>query len=113
MIDYSFILSTFYVGKEWSLNGDNYENLVWHDSSEKPSKEELDNLWPETQNQMAKNACKRQAKILLAQTDWSILPDVEFVNKQEFLNYRFLVRDLLINPVANPSWPSLPKVIWK
>ena len=49
MIDYSLILSTKYVGAQWSLNGDNYDGLEWMDSSPKPTQAELDALWPEVQ----------------------------------------------------------------
>ena len=60
MIDYSKILSINYVGKQWSLNGDDYEGLDWVDSSPKPTKDELDALWESTQ---ATVAAKAQAVI--------------------------------------------------
>jgi hypothetical protein len=49
MINYSQILSINYAGKEWTLNGDSYEGLTWLDSSPKPFKAELDDLWESTQ----------------------------------------------------------------
>ena len=49
MIDYTLILSIHYVGKSWSLNGDDYEGLTWLDESPKPTKDELDALWESTQ----------------------------------------------------------------
>lgn len=49
MIDYSLILITNYVGKEWTLNGDDYDGLTWLDTSPKPTKAELDALWESTQ----------------------------------------------------------------
>lgn len=52
MIDYTAILSRKYVGSQWSLNGDNYEGLVWLSETDKPTKKELDDLWPEVQNEM-------------------------------------------------------------
>lgn len=45
MTDYALILSNSYPGKEWSLNGDSYEGLVWLSEGEKPSKAELDAAW--------------------------------------------------------------------
>jgi len=60
MIDYSQILSTNYVGKQWSLNGDSYEGLDWLDASPKPTQAELDALWESTK---AAVAAKAQAVI--------------------------------------------------
>ena len=58
MLDYSLILSTNYVGKQWSLNGDSYDGLNWLDASPKPTQAELDALWESTQ---AAVAAKEQA----------------------------------------------------
>jgi hypothetical protein len=52
MIDYSLILSKNYVGKQWSLNGDNYDGLDWLDSSPKPTQAELDASWESTKAQV-------------------------------------------------------------
>ena len=56
MIDYSLILSTNYVGKQWSLNGDSYNGLEWLDSSPKPTQAELDALWESTKAIVAAKA---------------------------------------------------------
>lgn len=58
MIDYTLILTTNYVGKQWTLNGDSYDGLTWLDSSPKPTQSELDSLWESTQ---AAVAAKEQA----------------------------------------------------
>jgi hypothetical protein len=60
MINYEQILSTNYVGKQWSLNGNSYDGLDWLDASPKPTKAELDSLWESTQ---ASIAAKAQAVI--------------------------------------------------
>jgi len=52
MLDYSLILSTNYVGKQWTLSGDTYDGLTWLDSSPKPTQTELDALWESTQAQV-------------------------------------------------------------
>ena len=49
MIDYAQILTINYPNTEWSLNGNSYNDLMWLDSSPKPTQAELDALWPETQ----------------------------------------------------------------
>jgi len=48
MIDYSQILIRNF-DANWVLNGDDYEGLVWLSDSKKPTKKELDDLWPSTQ----------------------------------------------------------------
>jgi hypothetical protein len=63
MIDYAQILSTNYVGKQWSLNGDSYDGLNWLDESPKPTKSELNALWESTQAaQIAKQEAAETAK---------------------------------------------------
>jgi hypothetical protein len=48
-IDYTAILSANYPGKEWAMNGDEYDGLVWLDSTPKPTQAELDAQWPTVQ----------------------------------------------------------------
>jgi hypothetical protein len=59
-MDIPNILSSKYIGSEWTLNGDTYEGLTWLSDSPKPTQEELENLWPEVQAELA---AKAQAKI--------------------------------------------------
>lgn len=62
MIDYALILTTNYVGKEWTLHGDSYNGLTWLSDTAKPTQAELDALWESTQaaiinkEQVAKDA---------------------------------------------------------
>lgn len=44
-MDLTLILSQKYPGKEWTLNGDDYEGLVWISDSKKPTKAELEAHW--------------------------------------------------------------------
>lgn len=53
MIDYSLILSTNYVSKQWILDGESYDGLTWLDESPKPTQAELDALWESTQATVA------------------------------------------------------------
>jgi hypothetical protein len=48
-IDYPAILSANYAGKQWTMNGDNYDGLVWLDETPKPTQAELDAQWPTVQ----------------------------------------------------------------
>ena len=49
MIDYVGILTEFYSGAKWSLNGTDYSGLTWLDDSPKPTQAELDAAWPAVQ----------------------------------------------------------------
>lgn len=60
MIDYAQILSTNYVGSQWSLDGDSYDGLTWLSNTPKPTQAELDALWESTQ---AAVAAKKQVDI--------------------------------------------------
>jgi hypothetical protein len=62
--------------------------------------------------QAQKDACKAQAKALLAASDWSVLPDVQLSNKAAFDNYRAILRGYVISPVTDPTWPTEPQPVW-
>lgn len=56
--------------------------------------------------------CSDKAKVLLAESDWSVLPDVNISNKAEFEAYRAQLRTLMFNPVAEPVFPTEPQPVW-
>lgn len=58
------------------------------------------------------NDCKAKAKSLLAASDWSVLGDVGLTNSADFVAYRAILRGLVLNPVANPEFPTEPQAIW-
>lgn len=64
------------------------------------------------ETQAQKDACKAQAKALLAASDWSVLPDVQITNKADFENYRAILRGYVISPVTDPTWPTEPQPVW-
>jgi hypothetical protein len=51
LIDYATILSRKF-DAEWILNGDEYDGLTWLSNSPKPTKKQLDELWPKVQNEL-------------------------------------------------------------
>ena len=59
-MDIAIILSTKYIGSEWTLDGDSYAGLTWISDSPKPTKKQLEDLWPSVQTELA---AKAQAKI--------------------------------------------------
>jgi hypothetical protein len=59
-MDIPMILSKKYTGQEWNLDGDSYEGLTWLSDTPKPTKKQLEDLWPTVQAELAAEA---QAKI--------------------------------------------------
>jgi hypothetical protein len=119
MIDYSLILTINYPGSQWTLSGDSYSGLQWNSITPKPTQEDLDALWPFTQETIAKQNCKRTASELLYATDWTTIPDVALpennpylTNQADFIAYRNQLRQLAVNPAVNPVWPTKPTEQW-
>lgn len=69
---------------------------------------------PEPTSDELKAQCKREAKRLLVDSDWTQQADVanELTNKAEFDTYRATVRDLFLRPVPEPVFPEEPEAIW-
>lgn len=63
-------------------------------------------------SELKKNNCKEESKKRIANSDWSVLPDVNITNKSEFKMYRTQLRNLIINPVEDPIFPVEPNPIW-
>ena len=59
-MDIPQILTSKYAGSEWTLSGDDYKGLTWLSDTEKPTEEELADLWEEVQADIAAEA---QAKL--------------------------------------------------
>lgn len=63
-------------------------------------------------SEFKKQNCKEESKKRIADSDWSVLPDVNITNKPEFELYRTQLRNLIINPVEDPIFPVEPNPIW-
>lgn len=55
---------------------------------------------------------KAYAKQLLENTDYSVLPDISLKNKDEFVQYRNIVRFFYFNPTFGAIFPEEPNPIW-
>jgi len=71
MTDYTAILTRRYKGKEWKLDGDNYDGLSWLSDGTKPTKAALDKLADEVAAEIeaettAQAAAKKSAQTKLA-----------------------------------------------
>jgi hypothetical protein len=120
MINYPSILSLNYPNDAWSMLGNDYETLEWFSDTPKPTQAELDALWSSTEATFAKDACKSQATQILNSTDWTSIADVGdpaksnpyLVNQAAFISYRSTVRNLAVNPVVDPVFPTAPTEEW-
>ena len=109
-------------GAQWSMtNNNDYNTISWYSVDiAQPSKEACDAEIATLNATEPLTACKNQASKLLYQTDWTSIPDVAdsavsnpyLVNQSAFLAYRSQVRQLAVNPVANPVWPTMPTAQW-
>ena len=61
MTDYAAVLSRRHAGRVWTMNADDYEQLVMLDDKAKPSKKSLDDAWPDVQAEMAAEVAVQSA----------------------------------------------------
>jgi hypothetical protein len=100
-------------GAEWVLRGAEYSGLEWLDTVQtKPTEQEVNDEIAVLEAQAPLDACKAKAKELIANVDWSMMPDVLITNKADFEAYRASLRSLILNPVAEPRWPTEPQPVW-
>ena len=71
------------------------------------------------QQEADKMICKQQAQEILYKTDWTTIADVAdpaytpyLMNQTEFKQYRAIIRNYAVNPVADPVWPTQPTEQW-
>ena len=62
MTDYAAVLIANYLGAQWTLSGNDYDTLIWHDDTPKPSQEELDAAWPQVQYQQQRADIETQRR---------------------------------------------------
>lgn len=56
---------------------------------------------------------KKKASELLAETDWTVLPDVtNLSNKDDFVAYRSALRAIAVNPTFDATFPVKPDTVW-
>lgn len=83
--------------------GRDYENIGWVVVGDAPA---------EPQQATANDLAWDQAKKLLAESDWSMLPDVPMTNAQKsaWIEYRKAIRDIRLHPqFPNMPWPVKPE----
>lgn len=65
---------------------------------------------PSEEEQLAR--CSAYAGKMLAATDWSMLPDCNLANKEEFAKFRKEMRALRSSPEVSAVWSAMPKPVW-
>ena len=61
MTDYTAVLLATHPGAQWSLSGNDYDTLIWHDNTPKPTQAELDAAWPAVQQARQDAVAAKQA----------------------------------------------------
>lgn len=114
MIDFSTALNSLCPGAKFYVEGNiGEQTIVWLDENVmQPTKIQIDEEIAKLQAQQKFDDCKVIAKEKIAATDWAVLPDVGLINQADFIAYRAALRALIINPVANPVWPTEPTPDW-
>ena len=94
--------------------GEDYDAIDWFpvNTQPKPTLDEVNAEIARQEQQAPLNACVAQAKTLIAAVDWAVLPDVGLANVSDYTAYRATLRNLILNPVANPVWPTEPQPVW-
>jgi len=88
-------------------------DLVWCDETiPQPTQEQIEAWKISYPNDIAVKNCKDLAKEKISFCDWSVLPDVNIQNKNEFESYRSILRNYILNTVENPIFPEEPQPIW-
>jgi hypothetical protein len=61
MTDYIAALRANYPDAQWSIRANDYDTLIWHDDTPKPTQAELDAAWPAIQQAQADAVAAKEA----------------------------------------------------
>lgn len=118
---YQNIITILRPGAEFTITDNNYNNIVWKDTTQtKPTEEEIISKINELNTILGWEILRIERNNLLKETDkYMVLdyPNLSESKKNEWITYRQLLRDLPLN--ANPSvneeselinitWPQPP-----
>lgn len=105
----NLILQYYFPNSSYSCT--DKEILEWFTKSiEQPTKEKLEELFLKYETDIKLDSCKSTAKEKIEKTDWIFLSDVKIENKKEILEYRKILRNLILKPVENPIFPDAPEI---
>lgn len=116
-MDIAFVLSEYYKGQVWTLNGEDYKGLTWHDERNtlsKPTLEELTNNHEQLVAAQPLKNLREERNRRLAEVDWVFSGDYKLSPEEHALwvTYRKTLRELpsTTEDPANPTWPEKPSV---
>ena len=114
-MDIISVLSKYYKGQEWSLNGDAYERLIWYDERNtlpKPTLEELTNNHEQLVAAQPLKNLREERNRRLAEVDWVFSTDYQIPDDKRgvWIAYRRALRELpsTTEDPTNPVWPEKP-----
>tara|TARA_Y100000817_G_scaffold266087_1_gene222134 strand:+ start:151 stop:555 length:405 start_codon:yes stop_codon:yes gene_type:complete len=118
------ILGYEWVNIENDSTKDLYDNIIWKDENNKPTRDEVYNKITELQNIKALELLRKERNKLLVDCDYLAMPDYPHSTdtiKQAWLTYRQALRDLPENSspqlgnvfeseftITNVTWPTPP-----
>ena len=111
-MDIISVLSKYYKGQEWTLNGDGYEGLIWYDERNTlptPTLEELTTKLQELIDAQPLVELRAERNKRLTECDYLAMSDYphrDYEMKLKWLQYRQALRDLPSS--ADPQWPVAP-----
>lgn len=113
MITVSNALFSLTPDAQWTIADNDYNTIVWHTPAiPQPSYAQVQDEITRLTLEEPITACVNEAKKRLADSDWSVLPDVNISNRAEFEAYRAQLRTLMFNPVVSPVFPTEPQPNW-
>jgi hypothetical protein len=82
-VDITTILVRRFPGAEWVSSGDTYDGLTWLDDSPKPTKKQLETLWPEVQLEVQTEQVEQARQIAYRETSDPIFFEYQRGDKTE------------------------------
>lgn len=76
-MNYELVLRKMYSDKAWSITGNSYDGIAWHDDSPKPSDVELQAALPAAEAKAAAEKEIAELKGKLSATDYVALADYD------------------------------------
>jgi len=98
--DYAAVLTANYPSAQWSLSGNDYATLEWHDDTPKPTQAELDAAWPAVQQAQAQAAvdAQRHAAYVTESDPLFFQYQAGEITEQEWLDKRAEIKSRYPNP---------------
>ena len=105
-------------GEVYAYDQEDETQLPYIQKAEEENWENITGSWPPAPTEeVLLFGVKNEALGLITQTDYTQLPDVSMrltdSSRDAFIAYREAVREIFINPMVDPVWPTKPTVEWK